>query len=132
MKQHVHWILTIAALAVGVFGVTPIGSATVRTGITAAKRPLYASGILERGRRGPRGARGPRGFRGLRGRRGPAGAKGSLGDQGSSGRPAVAGLAQARAVSTVATGAYPGQDDPLTGNTWVQSAGEDDLVIGSF
>jgi hypothetical protein len=43
MQQRLHWTLTITALVVAVLGVTPLGSATVKTGITAAKAPLYAS-----------------------------------------------------------------------------------------
>ena len=48
MKQRLHWALTITALVVAVFGVTPLGSATVKTGLAAAKAPLGATGILTR------------------------------------------------------------------------------------
>jgi hypothetical protein len=110
MKQRLHWALTITALVVAVFGVTPLGSATVKTGLAAAKEPLRATGILTTGPRGPRGPRGPKGDRGRQGLRG----KGVV--------------ARARAKTTVTT---PGADR-LTGNTWVQGAAEDDLILGSI
>jgi hypothetical protein len=112
MKQRLHWALTITALTVAVFGVTPLGSATVKTGLSAGKA-LHATRDLARGPRGPRGLPGKRGPRGKRGPQGPRGA---------------AVVARARSVGAITT---PG-DDPLTGNTWVQKAGEDDLVLGTI
>jgi hypothetical protein len=120
MKQRLHWALTITAFVVAVFGVTPLGSATVKTGVVAAKAPLYASGVLTRGPRGPRGPRG---------RRGPKGPKGDLGPQGARGGQIVA---RARSSGAITTSGAPGTDDPLTGNTWVQAAGEDDLILGEI
>jgi hypothetical protein len=118
MKQRLHWALTITALVVAVFGVTPLGSATVRTGLAAAKAPLGATGILASGPRGPRGRRGPKGPKGDRGRQGPRGAR---------------VVARARAKNTIMTSSgYPGTDDPLSGNTWVQGATEDDLILGAI
>jgi hypothetical protein len=116
MKQRLHWALTITALTVAVLGVTPLGSATVKTGVSAGKA-LHATGVL---------ARGPRGPRGLRGKRGPRGQKGPQGPRGA------AVVARARSVGAVTTSGYPGTDDPLTGNTWVQKAGEDDLILGAI
>jgi hypothetical protein len=115
MKQRLHWALTITALVVAVLGVTPLGSATVKTGLAAAQAPLGATGILTTGPRGPRGPRGPKGDRG---RQGPRGAR---------------VVARVRAKSTIVSSSnYPGTDDPLTGNTWVQGAKEDDLVLGTI
>lgn len=126
MKQRLHWALTITALVVAVFGVTPLGSATVRSAVAAAEAPLHASGVLTRG---PRGSRGPRGLRGIPGPRGP---KGAEGDQGPQGLPGAAIVARARAAGAVTTASYPGSDDPLTGNTWQQGSGEDDVILGSI
>jgi hypothetical protein len=112
MKQRLHWALTITALTIAVFGVTPLGSATVKTGLSAGKA-LHTTGDP---------ARGPRGPRGLPGKRGPQGKKGPQGPLGA------AVVARARSVGAITT---PG-DDPLTGNTWVQGAGEDDLIVGTI
>jgi hypothetical protein len=116
LKQRLHWTLTITALTVAVFGVTPLGSATVKTGLSAEKA-LHATGVLARGPRGPRGLRGKRGSRGKKGPQGPRGA---------------AVVARARSVGAVTTSGYPGTDDPLTSNTWIQKAGEDDLILGAI
>jgi hypothetical protein len=35
-------------------------------------------------------------------------------------------------VGAITTSEYPGTDDPLTDNTWVQTANEDDLVLGAI
>jgi hypothetical protein len=113
MKQRLHWTLTITALVVAVCEVTPLGSATVRTGVAATKAPLYASGILQRGPRGPRGRRGPRGPRGNPGPQRPRG---------------EALVARARSSGAVTTPS----DDPLTGNTWTQGAAEDDLIVATI
>jgi Collagen triple helix repeat (20 copies) len=126
MKERLQWALSITALVVAVFGVTPLGSATVKKGMAAAKAPLYASGALTRGPRGPRGPRG------LRGRPGPLGPQGAQGDQGPQGLQGTAIVARARAAGAVATASYPGSDDPLSGNTWVQGSTEDDVVLGSI
>jgi hypothetical protein len=123
MKQRIHFALSATALVVAVLGVTPIGAATVDSGVAAAKAPLYASGLLSRGPRGPRGPRG---------RRGPSGAKGLQGDPGPAGPPGSRVVAHARSVSSVSTSGYPGVDDPLTGNTWTQLVGEADLLFGSL
>lgn len=120
MKQRLHWTLTITALLVAVSEVTPLGSATVQTGVAAVKAPLYASGILQRGPRGPRGRRGPRGPKGRTGNPGPRGARGGQ------------VVARARSVNSTTTSASPGTDDPLTGNTWNQAASEDDLIVGEL
>lgn len=122
MQRRLHWALTITALAVAVLGVTPLGSATVKTGVAAAKAPLYTSGVLTRG---PRGPRGPRGFRGRPGSVGPPGDKGVAGSHGPRGSSIVA---QPRSAGPTTT---PG-DDPLTGNTWTQGANEDDFVVGTI
>jgi hypothetical protein len=114
MKQRLHWALTITALVVAVLGATPLGSATVKTGLAAAKAPLGATGILTPGPRGPRGPKGPKGGRG---RQGPRGAR---------------VVSRARAKNTIMSSSDPGTDDPLTGNTWVQGAKEDDLVLGTI
>jgi hypothetical protein len=116
MKQRLHWTLTITALTVAVFGVTPLGSATVKTGLSAGKA-VHATGYLTRGPRGPRGLRGKRGPRGKKGPQGPRGA---------------AVVARARSVGAITTSGSPGTDDPFTGNTWVQKAGEADLILGAI
>jgi hypothetical protein len=124
MKQRLHWAFTITALVVAVFGVTPLGSATVKRGMAAANAPLHASGALTRGPRGPRG---------LPGRPGPQGARGPRGDPGPPGIQGLRGtgvVARARGTTTITTASDPGTDDPLSGNTWLQRAGEDDLVLG--
>lgn len=130
MQQRLHWGLTITALVVALLGVTSLGSAAVNTGVAAAKAPLYASGLLTRGPRGPRGRRGPRGLRGRTGPTGPKGAKGDAGQQGAGGPPGTRVAARARAATTITTSFEPGTDEPLTGNTWVQGAGEAELALG--
>ena len=125
MQQRLHWALTITALVVALLGVTSLGSAAVNTGVAAAKAPLYASGLLTRGPRGPRGRRG---LRGLRGPAGHAGPHGDAGDPGVRGPRGSAFVARARSVGTVSA---PG-NEPLTGNTWMQAAAEDDVVYGAI
>jgi hypothetical protein len=125
VRQRLHWALTITALVVAVFGVTPLGSAAVKTGVAAAKAPLYVSGVLTRDQRGPRG---PRGLRGLRGRPGPIGPTGDKGVLGPPGPRGSSIVAHARSTGSATT---PG-DEPLTGNTWTQGANEDDLVVGTI
>src|SRR5215831_867388 len=125
MQQRLHWALTITALVVALLGVTSLGSAAVNTGVAAAKAPLYASGLLTRGPRGPRGRRG---LRGLRGPAGHAGPHGDAGDPGVRGPRGSAFVARARSVGTVPA---PG-NEPLTGNTWMQAAAEDDVVYGAI
>jgi hypothetical protein len=117
--NRLHWTLTITAFALAVLGVTPYGSAAVTNGVSAGKAPLYAAGILQRG---PRGRRGPRGFRGP---------KGAPGDPGASGPAGAEVLARARATAPVAASGGAGADVPLTGNTWSQAAGEDEIVFGT-
>jgi hypothetical protein len=90
--NRLHWALTITALVVAVLGTTPLGSATVRTGLTAVKAPLYATHILSRGPRGPRGPRGYRGPKGDTGSQGPQGSAGPQGPQGVGGSQGPAGL----------------------------------------
>lgn len=88
MKQRLNWALTLTALLLAVLGATPLGSAAVKTGVSAAKAPLYATGLLSRGPRGPRGprgARGPAGPQGAQGPEGPAGPQGIKGDTGATG-----------------------------------------------
>jgi hypothetical protein len=130
MQQRLHWALTITALVVAVLGVTSLGSAAVRTGVAAAKAPLYASGLLTRGPRGPRGGRGPRGLRGRPGPTGAKGAKGDAGQQGAGGPRGTRVAGRARAITTITTSFDPGTDEPLTGNAWTQAAGEAELVLG--
>jgi hypothetical protein len=130
MRQRLHWTLTIAALALAAFGVTRLGSAASSTGFATANAPHNASSLIARGPRGPRGLRGPRGPRGPRGLPGSTGAKGDDGQPGMDGPRGTRVADRARATATITTSLHPGTDVPLTGNTWVQHAGETDLVLG--
>jgi hypothetical protein len=96
MKAKIWPALSISAFVLTVLGMTPLGSAAVNAGVSAAKAPLYATGILANGPRGPRGLRGPRGFRGARGARGLAGPQGLTGPQGQKGDTGATGLAGAK------------------------------------
>lgn len=91
-KRQLPLVIAITSLAVAVLGATPLGQAAtsgLHAGYGAARTPLYATGILSRGPRGPRGVRGPRGFPGPRGFAGPTGVVGPAGEQGPRG-PATA------------------------------------------
>jgi collagen triple helix repeat protein len=96
MKERLPIAISIAALVVAVFGVTPLGGAawhavttsdaqqekatTARPATDAKRRPRVL-----RGPRGPRGFRGPRGLQGLQGSQGPQGIQGVQGIQGPAG-----------------------------------------------
>ena len=119
-SRRIHWAVTITALALAVLGPTRLGSATVESGVAAAKAPLFASGVIKRGPPGPRGRRGPRGL------------KGPIGDPGDAGPGGALVIAQATQAAAIVTSLYPGTDDTLTGNTWTQVAAETDVAIGSI
>ena len=90
MKAGVLRRLTLAlaasAFVLALFGVTPLGQATVHV----AKSALSSAKII-RGKRGPRGRRGPRGPRGPRGYPGPQGQKGNTGPAGPQGLQGLQG-----------------------------------------
>jgi hypothetical protein len=94
MKNRLPIVISITALLVSVFGITPLGGAAVNGTASLAKAQLAKAGLIKRGPRGPRGKRGPRGRigpQGPQGIQGPQGVQGPQGIQGPAGTSAVFG-----------------------------------------
>jgi hypothetical protein len=98
--QRATLALAASAFVLALLGATPLGSAGVRTSVSALRAPLAAAGLVSRDKtstvRGPRGPRGPRGYRGPRGFRGPTGPKGSTGAPGAVGATGAQGATGAK------------------------------------
>ncbi len=83
-----------------------------------------------KGSAGKAGAAGGTGAAGATGPTGPGGPPGADGQQGLPGAPGSDIVARATGSSTITTTSVE-QDYPLTGASWTQGAGEDDMILGS-
>lgn len=134
-------MLSAAAFAVAVLGITPLGGAAdlarqsvlasaPSSSVKAKRGPRGPRGPAGRpGPRGPTGERGPQGERGSQGERGPQGEAGAKGDQGPVGMSTAARI-RSTAEAETGSSSYPGTLWPLTGNVWTQRAGETQMLVG--
>ena len=146
-RSKVSIVISVSALAVAVFGATPLARAAAemvvpkssvgtkqlkKAAVTSLKvkdgsllAADFKAGQLPAGPQGPKGDTGPAGAKGAQGPQGPQGAQGAQGLAGPQGPPGISGYQQLSSVGTVSAGetaektvSCPTGKKPLGGGVW--------------